>query len=367
MKNIIGNNLTLTLFGESHGKAIGGVLDGFPAGVTIDETLIEAMMSKRRAAGTISTGRQEADIPEFLSGIKNGVSEGTPIAFIIANKSQRSTDYNALTGIARPGHADYTGHVHYLGFEDASGGGHFSGRLTAVMVAAGALCMCMLRERGISIGTHIASLHGILDRKWNEDDLDHEIALINEGKFAVLDETKEESMIAEINVARMELDSVGGILETAIVHLPAGLGDPEFDSLESQLAHAMFSIPAVKGIQFGKGFGFADLKGSEANDPFEMKDGKVTTVTNNNGGINGGITNGMPVLFSTVIKPTPSIAQKQKTVSFVEGKNVEVEIHGRHDPAIIHRERVVQDAMSAIVIADALITRYGQIDWREGE
>ena len=240
MKNVIGNNLTLTLFGESHGKAIGGVLDGFPSGVRIDEELIEDMMSKRRAAGTISTGRQEADIPEFLSGIKNGVSEGTPIAFIIANKSQRSNDYNALAGIARPGHADYTGHVHYLGFEDASGGGHFSGRLTAVMVAAGALCMCMLKERGISIGTHIASLHGIQDRKWNENDLEHEIELINARKFAVLDETKEEAMIAEINAARMELDSVGGILETAIVHLPSGLGDPEFDSLESQLAHAMF-------------------------------------------------------------------------------------------------------------------------------
>lgn len=367
MKNVIGNNLTLTLFGESHGKAIGGVLDGFPAGVRIDEELIEDMMSKRRAAGTISTGRQEADIPEFLSGIKNGVSEGTPIAFVIANKSQHSGDYNALAGIARPGHADYTGHVHYLGFEDARGGGHFSGRLTAVMVAAGALCMCMLKERGIAIGTHIASLHGFCDRKWNEADLDQEIALLNSRRFAVLDETKEEVMVQEIEKARMDLDSVGGILETAVVHLPSGLGDPEFDSLESMIAHAMFSIPAVKGIQFGKGFDFAEMRGSEANDPFEMKDGKVTTVTNNNGGINGGITNGMPVLFSTVIKPTPSIARKQKTVSFTEGKNVEVEIHGRHDPAIIHRARVVQDAMSALVIADALVTRFGQIDWRKGQ
>lgn len=367
MKNVIGNNLTLTLFGESHGKAIGGVLDGFPAGVRIDEELIEDMMSKRRAAGTISTGRQEADIPEFLSGIKNGVSEGTPIAFVIANKSQHSGDYNALAGIARPGHADYTGHVHYLGFEDARGGGHFSGRLTAVMVAAGALCMCMLKERGIAIGTHIASLHGICDRKWNEADLDQEIALLNSRRFAVLDETKEEVMVQEIEKARMDLDSVGGILETAVVHLPSGLGDPEFDSLESMIAHAMFSIPAVKGIQFGKGFDFAEMRGSEANDPFEMKDGKVTTVTNNNGGINGGITNGMPVLFSTVINPTPSIARKQKTVSFTEGKNVEVEIHGRHDPAIIHRARVVQDAMSALVIADALVTRFGQIDWRKGQ
>ena len=365
MKNVFGNNLTLTLFGESHGTAIGGVLDGFPAGVRIDEDLIESMMSKRRAAGTISTGRQEADQPQFLSGIKNGISEGTPIAFIIANKTQRSNDYNALAGIARPGHADYTGHIHYLGFEDASGGGHFSGRLTAVMVAAGALCMCMLKERGIEIATHIASLHGIQDRKFNEDNLDAEAAHLNNRRFAVLDESKEEVMIDQIEQARRNLDSVGGTLETVILHLPAGLGDPEFDSLESQLAHAMFSIPAIKGIEFGKGFAFADMTGATANDPFEIRDGKIVTTTNNNGGINGGISNGMPVIFRTVVKPTPSIAQKQKTVSFEEGKNVEVEIHGRHDPAIIHRARVVQDAMSALVVADALMTRFGQIDWRK--
>ncbi|MGM9942396.1 MAG: chorismate synthase [Bulleidia sp.] len=367
MKNVLGNNLTLTLFGESHGKAIGGVLDGYPAGVHIDMDLVESMMARRRAAGTISTGRREADVPEFLSGIRNGISEGTPIAFVIANQSQRSNDYNALANIARPGHADYTGHIHYLGFEDASGGGHFSGRLTAVMTAAGALCMCMLRERGIDIGTHILSLHGIADSPFDENRLQEQIASLHECGFPVINQACKESMIAEIEEARHNLDSVGGILDTAVIGLPAGLGDPEFDSLESQLAHAMFSIPAVKGIQFGKGFDFAGMRGSQANDPFEVKDGKVVTATNNNGGINGGITNGMPVRFSTVIKPTPSIARKQKTVNFETMENTEVEIHGRHDPAIIHRAAVVQEAMSAIVIADALMTRYGQIHWRNGE
>lgn len=367
MKNVFGNNLTLTLFGESHGKAIGGVLDGFPSGVHIDEEFIESMMARRRAAGTISTGRREADVPEFLSGIKDGISEGTPIAFVIANKSQRSNDYNALANIARPGHADYTGHIHYLGYEDASGGGHFSGRLTAVMTAAGAVCMCMLKERGIDIGTHILSLHGVEDEAFDENRLAEEISTLHEQTFPVLNPECREAMIEEIEKARNELDSTGGILDTAVIGLPAGLGDPEFDSLESQLAHAMFSIPALKGIQFGKGFGFADMRGSQANDPFEIKDGKVVTTTNNNGGINGGITNGMPVRFSTVIKPTPSIARKQNTVNFETMENTEVEIHGRHDPAIIHRAAVVQDAMSAIVIADALITRYGQIHWRDGK
>ena len=365
MKNVIGNNITLTLFGESHGTAIGGVLDGFPAGVRIDEKLIEDMMSRRRAAGAVSTGRHEADIPQFLSGIHNGYSEGTPIAFMIANSSQHSSDYDALRNIARPGHADYTGHIHYFGYEDASGGGHFSGRLTAVMVAAGALCMCMLKEKRIAIGTHIADLCGIEDRPFSEEHLEEDISLLNERKFAVLDETKEAEMMAKITEARADMDSVGGILDTAVTGLAAGYGEPEFDSLESELAKAMFSIPAIKGIAFGKGYEFAHMYGSQANDPFTMKDGRIATVTNNNGGINGGISNGMPIRFTTVVKPTPSIARPQDTVNFETHENVTVEIHGRHDPAIIHRARVVVDAMTALTIADAIVSRDGYEGWKK--
>ena len=359
MKNVIGNNLTLTLFGESHGKAIGGVLDGFPSGVHIDFDYIESQMAKRRAAGSVSTGRHEADIPEFLSGIKDGISEGTPIAFVIANSSQHSNDYDALKNIARPGHADYAGHVRYSGFEDASGGGHFSGRLTAVMVAAGAVCMCLLKEYGIEIGTHISDLDGITDRAFNEDNLREDIAVLNQKQFAVLDDSLESVMIRRIEEVKAEQDSLGGILDTAIVGVPSGIGNPEFDSLESDLAHAMFSIPAVKGIEFGEGFAFAHMHGSIANDPFRIEDGKVVTVTNHNGGINGGISNGMPIRFKTVIKATPSISRKQETVDFVKMENTTVEIHGRHDPAIIHRARVVVDAMSALTIADALVSQKG--------
>lgn len=361
MRNTIGNHITLTLFGESHGSAIGAVLDGVPAGVMINKDLIMDMMAKRKATGTISTGRKEDDIPSFLSGIKNGYTEGTPIAFIIENKNVHSQDYNALENIARPGHADYTGHIKYRGYEDASGGGHFSGRLTAPIVCAGAICMSMLNEKGIYIGTHILKLKDIEDRPFDENDLKRDIALCNEKTFSVLDEEKGKQMIACIEETRLNKDSVGGILDTAIIGCEAGIGEPEFDSVESALAHALFSIPAIKGVQFGKGFGFAEMLGSEANDPFEVKEGKIITSANHNGGINGGITNGMPIRFQTVVKPTPSIAKRQNTVNFETKENTTIEIQGRHDPAIIHRARVVVDAMSAFTLADLLLERHGSL------
>lgn len=361
MNNTIGNHITLTLFGESHGKAIGGVLDGMPPGVKIDEEQIMAMMNKRKAYGSISTGRREEDIPEFLSGIKDGFSEGTPIAFVIRNQNVHKTDYNNLAHIARPGHADYTGHIKYRGYEDASGGGHFSGRLTAVMVTAGAICAHMLEEKGIQIGTHIASLHGISDDAFHEDDLARDIALINSRTFPVLNEEKGQEMISAIEEARKEQDSLGGILDTAVTGLEAGIGEPEFDSLESLLAHAVFSIPAVKGIAFGKGFAFSDLKGSEANDPFRVEENRIVTITNHNGGINGGISNGMPIRFQTVIKPTPSIAKLQETVDYEKRENQKIQISGRHDPAIIHRARIVVDAMTAFTLTDLLMERYGTL------
>lgn len=359
MRNVIGSQLTLTIFGESHGHAVGGVLDGIPPGIYIDYELIASMMEKRKAAGAISTARHEEDIPDFLSGIKDGFSEGTPIAFIIPNRNAHSGDYNALRNLPRPGHADYAGHIHYCGFEDSSGGGHFSGRLTAVMVTAGAICMHMLHQRGIEIGTHIAKLYKIDDRPFDESDLAKDIHYINRQTFGTLDEKKGEAMIAEIMAARSENDSLGGILDTAVIGLEAGIGEPEFDSIESELAQAIFSIPAVKGITFGAGYAFADMKGSQANDAFYYEKDKVKTRTNHNGGINGGISNGMPIRFQTVVKPTPSIAQRQETVNLETRENTTIEISGRHDPAVIHRARVVVDAMTAFVLVNLLMERYG--------
>lgn len=360
MSNILGKNLTLTLFGESHGEAIGAILDGLPGGVKIDRSYMQEMMDQRKAVGSLSTGRHEADEVQFLSGVKDGYSEGTPIALLIANTNVKRKDYDALKDTARPGHADYAGDVKYNGYEDASGGGHFSGRLTAPIVAAGAIVRKMLEEKGIFIGTHIASLHGIKDRPFDEERLLEDVNYLNKCTFAVLDEGQGECMKAEIEKARVQCDSVGGILDTAIVGLKAGVGEPLFDALESDIAKAVFSIGAVKGIAFGAGFGFADMMGSEANDPFAIKEGKVVTTTNHNGGINGGISNGMPVRFHTVIKPTPSIAKKQNTVNYRTKEEKVLEIHGRHDPAIIHRARVVVDAVTALVIADNLMERYGR-------
>ncbi len=359
MNNTIGNLITLTVFGESHGPAIGGVLDGLPPGLAVDEAYIASQMDLRRAVGKISTGRHEADVPEFLSGVKNGRTEGTPLAFMIRNSDVKRSDYDMLAETARPSHADYTGHVKYSGFQDASGGGHFSGRLTAVITAAGAILRQALEQKGILIGTHIRSLHGIEDDPFLQNELVQQIRALNAKDFAVLNEETGKQMIAEIEHAASLHDSLGGILETAVSGLPAGIGEPMFDSLESRLSHALFSIPAVKGVEFGSGWELAQMYGSEANDAFGIEDGQVITLTNHNGGINGGISNGMPVLFRTVIKPTPSIARSQKTVNFRTMEETEITIAGRHDPAIIHRARVVQDTMTALVLADLLAQHFG--------
>ena len=359
MNNTIGNLITLTVFGESHGPAIGGVLDGLPPGLAVDEAYIASQMDLRRAVGKISTGRHEADVPEFLSGVKNGRTEGTPLAFMIRNSDVKRSDYDMLAETARPSHADYTGHVKYSGFHDASGGGHFSGRLTAVITAAGAILRQALEQKGILIGTHIRSLHGIEDDPFLQNELVQQIRILNAKDFAVLNEETGKQMIAEIEHAASLHDSLGGILETAVSGLPAGIGEPMFDSLESRLSHALFSIPAVKGVAFGSGWELAQMYGSEANDAFGIEDGQVITLTNHNGGINGGISNGMPVLFRTVIKPTPSIARSQKTVNFRTMEETEITIKGRHDPAIVHRARVVQDTMTALVLADLLAQHFG--------
>jgi len=363
MSNVFGKNITVTLFGESHGPEIGAVIDGLPAGIPVDETYILKQMQKRKASGSISTSRREEDVPHFLSGIRNGYTEGTPVAFIIPNNNVKRKDYDNISLIPRPSHADYTGHIKYSGFEDASGGGHFSGRLTAPLVVAGAICMQALEKKGIRIGTHIQNLHGIKDDSFQNRE--EEIRLLNEKNFPVLNPDAEEKMIREIEDARIKNDSVGGILETVVTGLEAGIGEPFFDSLESRIAHGVFSIPAVKGISFGAGFGFAQMYGSEANDPFGIEEGKVITKTNNNGGINGGISNGMPILFQTVIKPTPSISQTQESVNLETMEETELLIQGRHDPAIIHRARVVVDSVTALVLMDQLMERHGILWFQE--
>lgn len=357
MKNSFGQSVTVTLFGESHGPAVGAIIDGLAPGIPVDRDFIASQLTKRRPSGKISTGRVEEDNFEILSGVYNGFTTGTPIAITIPNQNVKSGDYSDVSRLARPGHADYTAHLKYHGFEDFRGGGHFSGRLTAALVAAGAIAVSALEQKGIKIGTHIKSCAGISDRAFA--DLPADIDTLNAMNFAVLDGDIAEAMRERIEAAASDGDSVGGVLETAVIGFPAGVGEPFFDSVESNLSHALFSIPAVKGVQFGDGFALSDMRGSIANDQFEIKDGKVVTKTNHNGGINGGITNGMPIVFSIAIKPTPSIFKTQSTIDYLKLENAELSLKGRHDPAIIHRARVVADSITALALCDMLAMRYG--------
>ncbi len=362
MKNTFGNHLSVTLFGESHGPAIGAVLDGLAPGLTVNNETIEKWLTLRRPAGSIGTPRVEADEFQILSGVFEGKSTGTPLCITIPNTNTKSGDY--ARNAARPGHADYTAFCKYHGFEDYRGGGHFSGRITAAFVAAGAIVSDALSQKGIYIGTHIYQCGSIVERHFENTKADI-LSLANQN-FPLLQPEKKEQMIEEIETAKAEKDSIGGIVETAVVGLPAGIGEPWFDSVESLLSHAVFSIPAVKGIEFGEGFGFASLKGSQANDSFLYENGIVVTATNNNGGINGGITNGMPLLFRSVIKPTPSIGKEQNTVDFMQQTNTTLITKGRHDPAIFHRACVVINAITAITLYDILAGRFGT-DWFTGE
>ena len=329
MKNTFGSDLSLTIFGESHGRAVGAVLDGMAAGVPVDESFLAACMDKRRARGDgLSTPRVEADAVQLLSGVVNGHTTGTAIALMIENQNTRSGDYAKTADLLRPGHADYTAYAKYHGYQDARGGGHFSGRVTAALAAQAE-------------------------------------ALLNKSEgFALLDGSVEEPMKAAIRAAGAEGDSVGGVLETAILGLPAGVGEPYFDSVESKLSHLAFSIPAVKGIEFGSGFGFADQKGSEANDAFRMQGERIVTATNHNAGLNGGISNGMPVVFRTAVKPTPSIYKTQDTVDYIAKKDAELSIQGRHDPCIVPRAAIVQTCAAALAVGDLLTAKYGMA-WME--
>lgn len=376
MKNSFGCAVTLTIFGESHGPAVGAVLDGLAPGLLVDETALAAQMDKRRARGDgLSTGRTEPDAVRFLSGVLRRPDQplrttGSPLALIIENTNTRPADYDKLKNIPRPGHADYAAGAKYLGFQDARGGGHFSGRVTAALVAAGAICQSVLAAKGVRIGTHLARCAGIPDAPFAEEEaaLAAQLDALNaQQQFAVLDAAAGEAMQAAVRAAAAEGDSVGGVLETAVLGLPAGVGEPFFDSVESVLAHLLFSIPAVKGVEFGAGFGMAELRGSAANDPFRLQNGRVCTAANRNGGINGGVSNGMPLVLRSAVKPTPSIYKPQQTVDLAAGCETVLQLTGRHDPCILHRARVVQDSAVAFGLLDLLTQRFGTLWQREGE
>ncbi len=356
MKNTFGQSISVTVFGESHGQAVGAVIDGLAPGIEVDTDFIDYQLSKRRPQGKTDTPRVEKDNYQILSGVFDGKTTGTPICIVIPNENTKSKDYSKTRSLARPSHADYTAYCKYHGYEDYRGGGHFSGRITASLVASGAMAIKALEKLNIKIGTHILKCADVNDREFKNIDTD--ISKLNNKAFPVLNDCEEE-MTQKIIEARSQCDSVGGILQTAIIGIPAGVGEPWFDSVESILSHALFSIGGVKGIEFGAGFKLANMLGSQANDQFEIVDGEIQTKTNNNGGINGGITNGMPITFNLVVKPTPSIAKEQQTIDFISNENTSINIEGRHDPAIIRRACVVVDSVCALAICDMLAQRYG--------
>jgi len=360
LKNSFGSSVTVTLFGESHGTAIGAVLDGLASGIEVDEQFIASQMELRKSVNALSTARREPDRVKIVSGVFNGKTTGTPITFIIENTDTRSKDYGELAYKARPGHADFSANEKYHGFQDFRGGGHFSGRITAGLVASGALAISCLRKKNIFIGTHILSCGGIYDRTFSN--MSEDINYLNTLDFAVLDDSKKQKMTDKIMIARNNGDSIGGRLETAVTGFPSGVGEPWFDTLESVLSHILFSVPAVKGVEFGDGFALSDMYGSEANDAYYSDNGKVYTKTNHCGGILGGISNGMPIVFRTAVKPTPSIYKEQNTIDLNTSDETTLQIKGRHDPAIFHRARVVIDSVTALVLCDQLALRYGT-DW----
>lgn len=365
MKDVFGNAVSLTLAGESHGKAIIAVLSGFPAGFSVDEAEISRVLSRRKPTETGSTERREADAFEILSGVYNGKTTGAPITFLIPNGDLDDAPYEAQGKKLRPGHADYTAFVKSFGNNDPRGGGRSSGRLTVGLVAAGALALSALRQKGIEIKTHIASCAGIADRDFSDYEAD--FSILNEKQLAVLSEEAAEKMKDAVKAAAEDGDSVGGVLETVITGVPAGLGEPWFDSVESLISHLLFSIPAVKGVEFGDGFALCDRRGSATNDPFYIKNGKIVTKYNHNGGINGGITNGMPILFKTAVKPTPSVAKEQETVDLETMTETTLSVSGRHDAAIVLRAPVIVDAAAALVLCDLFSQRFGENWLTEGK
>ena len=329
MSSSYGDNFRISIFGESHASAIGVTIEGLPAGSTVDSGKLQAFL-ERRAPGrdAFSTSRREADAPEFLCGVKNGVATGAPIAAIIRNSDTRSNDYANLANVPRPGHADYPAEVKFGGCQDRAGGGHFSGRLTAPLCIAGGIALQQLERLGVSVSARAVRIGG---------------------------ETEPERMEAAIAAARDEGDSVGGVVEAEICGLPAGVGDPMFGGLENRIAQIVFGIPAVKGIEFGEGFAVADLKGSENNDPYGIADGKVVPLTNHAGGILGGISTGAPVVFRVAFKPTPSIAKEQASVDLEKMEPAKLVVKGRHDPCVVLRAIPCVEAAAAVAVFDAVL------------
>lgn len=357
MSGIYGMNIKMAIYGESHGVSIGLVIDGVPPGLKLDLEQIEKEMA-RRAPGKnqLSTQRKESDSFAIQSGFFEGYTTGTPLCVVIKNSDQHSKDYSILKDKMRPGHADYAGFVRYQGFNDYRGGGHFSGRLTAPLVFIGAVAKQALAQAGILVGAHILQIADIKEENFNPLGIEDKKIVELAGKdFAVMDDAIGEKMQAKILEAKAELNSVGGVIEAMVTNVPAGLGAPYFDSVESRLSHALFSVPAVKGVEFGDGFGISTMTGAEANDQLHYADGKVVAETNHNGGITGGITNGMPVIFRVAIKPTPSISREQKTISLQEKCDTTLTIVGRHDPCIVQRAVPVIEAVTAWTMWDLLL------------
>jgi len=358
MSSTYGERFRFTIFGQSHSPAIGVTMEGIPAGAVIDFDRLQAFLD-RRAPGKspTATARKEADRPEFVSGFVGNVTCGTPITAIIRNTNTRSGDYDNLRDCPRPGHADYTAHIRYGGFQDVAGGGHFSGRLTAPLCIAGGICLQLLEQLGITIGAHIQSIETVSDLKFDPVDLTAaELQDLTNKSFLVLQDSAGEAMNQAILTAKAQGDSVGGVIECAAVGLPAGWGDPMFGGMENRIAQLVFGIPAIRGLEFGTGFEAAALRGSVHNDPYYTHvTGEVRTKTNHHGGILGGITSGMPLIFRAAVKPTPSIALEQDSISLSRGENQPLTIHGRHDPCIVPRAVPVMEAAAAAAIYDAYL------------
>lgn len=363
MSSIYGESLRISIFGQSHSPAIGVTMDGLPAGFRVDMAELLNFLA-RRAPGrnAYSTPRKEADLPEFLGGLVDSVTCGAPLTAIIRNTNTRSSDYVKLRDIPRPGHADLTAEIKYDGNQDVSGGGHFSARLTAPLCVAGGICLQILKKQGISVFSHIASVGTVNDARF--DPMNPQLPN-TDPDFPVLDAAAGTAMQAEILACRSEGDSIGGTVECAVTGLPAGLGDPIFDGMENRLARILFGIPALKGLEFGSGFAGSALRGSENNDGFCVQDGIIRTVSNNHGGILGGITSGMPLLFRAAFKPTPSIAKPQQSVRLSDLTGTELSIHGRHDPCIVPRAVPCVEAAAAIAVLDALLCAQKDLMFRE--
>ncbi|MBQ8731951.1 MAG: chorismate synthase [Oscillospiraceae bacterium] len=354
MSSIIGQTLKISIFGQSHAAGIGVVIDGFPAGITVDMEKLGQFLARRAPGGDrFSTPRTEEDRPEFLSGIVDGVTCGAPICAVIRNEDTRSVDYRELKDIPRPAHADFTAQMRYGGYQDVRGGGHFSGRLTAPLCIAGGLCMQLLEQKGIAVGAHIYSIGSLQDTPFDPVTVSEKD--FPRTRFAVIDPVISEKMQELISDVRTQGDSIGGIVECAVVGMPGGIGDPMFDGIENRLAAILFGIPAVKGLEFGSGFAAARMRGSENNDPFCIQDGAICTQTNHHGGILGGISSGMPILFRVAFKPTPTIALPQQSVSLSKMEEVELKARGRHDPCVVPRATVCVEAAAAIAVCDMIL------------